>query len=74
MPVAEAEWWGASLGILLAVIHHPQLLRDAQPETDPIDVAREVVREVQELRNAAVSAGAQADAAGDLSWEGRLRV
>lgn len=63
MPAAEAEWWGASLGILLAAIHHPELLRDARPETDPIAVARDVMSEVQELRNAAVAAGAQADAA-----------
>ena len=47
--VDEAEWWGASLAILVAAIHHPGALASAQPGTDPADVARAALAEVAEL-------------------------
>lgn len=56
----EAEWWGASLGILVAAIHHPGALAAAQPDTDPAEVAREVLVDVAELYAAAAVAEAQA--------------
>ena len=28
----EAEWWGASLAVLIAAIHHPEMLAAQQPE------------------------------------------
>jgi hypothetical protein len=56
----EAEWWGASLGILVAAIHHPGALAAAQPDTDPAKVARDVLVDVAELYAAAAVAEAQA--------------
>lgn len=57
--VDEAEWWGASLAVLIAVVHHPGQLATTQPATDPADVAREVLAEVAELYAAAAIADAQ---------------
>lgn len=54
--VDEAEWWGASLAILVAAIHHPGALASAQPGTDPADVARAVLADVAELYEVAAIA------------------
>lgn len=53
LPLEEAEWWGVSLGVLVAAIHHPQLLDDQQPETDVDEVAREVLERLGDLEEAA---------------------
>ena len=58
MPVDEAEWWGASLAVLVAAVHHPHLLGIQQPETDPASVAKEVLGALDELGVAARSAEA----------------
>lgn len=58
VPLAEAEWWGASLAVLMATIHHPDLLAERQPRTDPAKVAREVLAGLPELRAAAATAQA----------------
>lgn len=63
LPVEEAEWWGASLAVLVAAIHHPGVLAEELPEADPAQVAREVVAEVAELYWAATAAHAQGSAA-----------
>jgi hypothetical protein len=47
--VDEAEWWGASLAVLVAAIHHPDVLAACQPETEPSEVAGAVLAEVCEL-------------------------
>lgn len=52
----EAEWWGASLAVLVAAIHHPERLAAQQPETDAAEVAQEVLADVGELRAVADSA------------------
>jgi len=67
VPLDEAEWWGASLAVLVAVIHHPRLLAAQQPGTDPAEVAGEVLNDLGELRSAAACAEAQvqSDEAGD---------
>lgn len=65
MPVDEAEWWGASLGILVAAIHHPDVLRSQQPDTDPAEVAKEVKSEISELLAAASCADRQASEGDD---------
>lgn len=52
LPAAEADWWGATLSILVAAIHHPAVLAAQQPDTDPVDVAREVLAEIGSLRQA----------------------
>jgi len=62
LPVDEAEWWGASLGILVAAVHHPALVRRVQPDTDPVEVARTVLRDIERLYTAAARAASQADA------------
>ena len=59
LSVEEAEWWGASLSILVAAIHHPGVLAKELPGTDPAQVAREVLAEVAELYWAATAANAQ---------------
>lgn len=56
LPLDEAEWWGASLAILVSAIHHPALLKREQPGTDPMAVARDVLEEICELREAAACA------------------
>lgn len=60
LPVEDAEWWGASLAVLVAAIHHPQLLRVKQPEADVDDVARNVLDGLVDLKEAA-------DAADDMT-------
>ena len=54
--VDEAEWWGASLAILVAAVHHPGALTSAHPGTDPADVARAALAEVAELYEVAANA------------------
>jgi hypothetical protein len=56
--VDEAEWWGASLSVLIAAVHHPDALATCQPETDPVEVARNVLADVAELYAAAAVADA----------------
>ena len=58
--VDEAEWWGASLSVLIAAVHHPDTLATRQPESDPVEVARDVLADVDELYAAAAVADAQA--------------
>lgn len=58
--VEEAEWWGASLAVLVAAVHQPGALATAQPETDPAQVARGVLADVAEMHAAAAVAEAQA--------------
>lgn len=57
--VDEAEWWGASLAVLVAAIHHPDVLAACQPQTEPSEVARAVLAEVCGLYAAASMADAQ---------------
>jgi hypothetical protein len=59
MPVDQAEWWGSSLGILVAAVHHPHLLATLRPDSDPAAVAREVLDQLDELRHAADAAETQ---------------
>jgi hypothetical protein len=47
--VDEAEWWGSSLAVLVAAIHHPEALVRLQPHVDPSEVAQQVLAEVCEL-------------------------
>ena len=54
----EAEWWGASLAVLVAAIHHPDDLARSQPHTDPSRVAQQVLAEVCELYAVASKADA----------------
>lgn len=56
--VGEAEWWGASLSVLLAAVHHPDALATCQPESDPVEVARVVLADVTEVYAAAAVADA----------------
>ncbi len=58
--VDEAEWWGASLSVLIAAVHHPDALATRRPESDPVEVARDVLTDVAELYAAAAVADAQA--------------
>ena len=55
----EAEWWGAALAVLVAVIHHPDVLAARQPHTDATEVARQVLRSIDELEAAAARAAKQ---------------
>lgn len=73
MPVEEAEWWGASLAILVAALHHPHLLGMQQPETDPASVAKEVLEALDELGVAARSAEAGSQDTERSAW-GRASV
>jgi hypothetical protein len=57
--VDEAEWWGASLSVLIAAVHHPDALATCHPEIDSVEVARDVLADVAELYAAAAVAGAQ---------------
>ena len=59
MSVDEAERWGDALGILVAAVHHPLLLAERRVETDPVDVARDVLDGLEELARAADAAEAQ---------------
>lgn len=59
MPVDQAEWWGSSLGILVAAFHHPHLLSTLRPDCDPGAVARDVLDQLDEIRTAADVAEAQ---------------
>lgn len=59
VPVEEAEWWGASLAVLIAAVHHPGVLATVQQGTDPADVAGDMLAEVDELYMAAAVADAQ---------------
>ena len=59
MRAEEAEWWGSSLGILVAAVHHPRLLALQQVDTDPVEVARDVLDGLDELRRAADAAAVQ---------------
>ena len=58
--VDEAEWCGASLSVLIAAVHHPAALATCRPESDPVEVARDVLTDVTELYAAAAVADAQA--------------
>ena len=58
--VDEAEWWGASLSVLIAAVHHPDAFATCQPETDPVEVARDMLADVAELYAAAAVADTQA--------------
>ncbi len=59
--VDEAEWWGASLSVLIAAaVHHPDALAARQPASDPVEVARDVLADVAELYAAAAVADGQA--------------
>lgn len=69
MPVEEGEWWGASLAILVAALHHPHLLGIQQPGTDPASVAKEVLGALDELRVAARSAEAASQHTERSGWE-----
>ena len=55
--VHEAEWWGASLSVLIAAAHHPDALATCHPENDPVE-ARDVLADVAELYTAAAVAEA----------------
>jgi hypothetical protein len=59
VPAEEAEWWGAALAVLVAAIHHPDVLAAPQPDTDPARVAHEVLGGLGELRAAAACAASQ---------------
>ena len=58
--VDEADWWGASLSVLMAAVHHPDDLATRQLERDPVEVASDVLTDVSELYAAAAFADAQA--------------
>ena len=73
IPVEEAEWWGASLAILVAALHHPHLLAIQQPETDPASVAKEVLGALDEFGVAARSAEAASQHTEPSAW-GRASV
>ena len=72
--VDEAEWWGASLAVLIAALHHPSALATRQPETDPADVARRVLAEVADLYAAAAIADAQVQRAEAVGRPGAAAV
>ncbi len=61
LPLEELEWWGAALGVLVAVFHHPHVLAREQPETDPLAVAGEVLDRLDELASAMADAAAGTD-------------
>ncbi|MFN2506397.1 MAG: hypothetical protein ABR540_19650 [Acidimicrobiales bacterium] len=75
VPPEEAEWWGASLAVLVAAIHHPGVLAAHQPGTDPSGVARDVLVDVGQLQEAAVCAAAQAqrERPGGRRWRAAVR-
>lgn len=59
LPVDYADWLGGSLSILVAAVHHPELLAAQQPDTDARGVATEVLGELAELDLAARTADRQ---------------
>lgn len=59
LPVNYADWLGGSLSILVAAVHHPELLAAQQPDTDARGVATEVLGELAELHLAARTADRQ---------------
>ena len=59
LPVDYADWLGASLSILVAALHHPEVLAERQPGTDAREVATQVLEELTELRLAARTAERQ---------------
>jgi hypothetical protein len=50
--IEEADWWGATLSILIAAIHQPATLAEQQPDTNPAAVAEQVLDELDILRDA----------------------
>lgn len=60
----EVEWWGASLAVLIAAIHHPEMLAAQQPETDAAEIALEVLANLVELRAIGDTANAKAETPG----------
>ena len=64
LPVDYADWLGAGLSVLIAAIHHPQVLAEQQPDTDARDVATDVLDELPELDLAARTAEGQRPSAG----------
>lgn len=56
--IDEAEWWRASLSVLIAAVHHPDALATCHPESNPVEVARDLLADVAELYAAAVVADA----------------
>jgi len=70
IPLEEAEWWGASLAVLISAIHHPGLLAASQPDSDPADVAREVLADLGELHAAGACTHARADDVDDEGCDG----
>ncbi len=67
IPHEEAEWFAASLAVLVAAIHHPDVLATGQPGTDPAEMAREVLADLGELQAAAVCADQGSNEARDRS-------
>lgn len=53
LPLDLADWLGAALSVLVAAIHHPDALTAQQPDTDPADVARQALDELELLQEAA---------------------
>ena len=74
VPVEEAERWGASLAVLIAAVHHPDVLATIQRGTDPADVAGDILAEVDELYTAAAVADAQIQDADDRDRPGTALV
>ena len=76
VPAEEAEWWGASLAVLVAAIHHPDVLTVRQPDTDAAEVARQVLGSIDELEAAAACAAGQLryDDAGERSRSASVRA
>ncbi|MGH9185510.1 MAG: hypothetical protein ACRD0U_06825 [Acidimicrobiales bacterium] len=71
LPAAYAHWLSASLGVLVAAIHHPHQLADRMPDTDPVAGAREVLGQLPELQRAALAAETQRpdlDPTEDSGW------
>jgi len=70
IPLEEAEWWGASLAVLISAIHHPGVLAASQPDADPAEVAREVLADLGELHAAGACAHARAHGDGGEGCDG----
>ncbi|MBW3642695.1 MAG: hypothetical protein KY447_07245 [Actinobacteria bacterium] len=67
LPVAYADWLGASLSVLVAAVHHPQVLAAQQPDTDAHEVATQVLEELPQLLLAARTAEDQQGRAPEIS-------
>lgn len=63
----DVDWWGASLSILVAAIHHPDVLAEQQPDTDAELVAREVLDGLPELQWAAETFTRRQDQTGTVA-------